>query len=393
MISLDEALCIVLAHTPYTPGERIDLEDARSRILAEDVRSDMDMPPFNKSAMDGFACRRDDLDSDLQVIETVLAGNTSQRVIGPGECCRIMTGAPVPEGADCVIKIEDTSAQDNDNVRFTGERTRDNICMRGEDIPKGGIVLRRGELITPQHMSLLASVGCIRPMVASRPGVGIIATGDELVEPDTQPGVAHIRNSNSIQLRAQAQAAGACANYYGIVRDNEKDIEAILKKALAENSIVLLTGGVSMGDTDFVPAVMQTCGLDILFDKVCIKPGMPTTFAASDKALCMGLPGNPVAVFIDFEILLRPFIQKSMGRSQLPRRVYLPLEERLTRKRTERESWMPAIITDKGEVQPCTYHGPAHVGSLHNADALISIPVGVATLEKGEKVQAQLLFR
>ena len=200
MITYEEALRIVLDHARVLEPERVPLRDAANRVLAEDVPSDIDMPPFDKSAMDGYACRRADLPGPLRVVGMVQAGRAPSGRIGPGECMKIMTGAMVPPGADCVIMVEHTESAGASAVRFTEPRTDTNICARAEDMGVGDIVLRRGTRIGPRHAGLLATVGCVRPLVARRPRVGVIATGDELVEPDRQPGPAEIRTSNSVQL-------------------------------------------------------------------------------------------------------------------------------------------------------------------------------------------------
>ena len=197
MITFDDAFEIVMSSARRIGTERIALEQALGRILAEDVISDIQMPPFNKSAMDGFACRRADLANELVVIETIPAGVQPQKTVGQNQCSKIMTGAAVPEGADCVIMVEYTRSTGENSIRFTGKKTEDNICLKGEDIKQGDVVLQAGCKICPQHIAVLAGSGCIEPLVSLQPSVGIIATGDELVEPARKPSACQIRNSNS----------------------------------------------------------------------------------------------------------------------------------------------------------------------------------------------------
>ncbi len=372
-------------------SERVGLPEALNRVLAEDVCSDMDMPPFVKAAMDGYACRREDLAKDLQLVETVKAGEVPQKNVGPGQCTKIMTGGMVPEGADCVIMVEKTETPTEDTVRFTGESTRDNICLKGEDIRTGDVVARKGTRLRPAHIAMLASVGCARPEVARRPRVGIIATGDELVEPEVTPDVSQIRTSNSVQLVAQVQTADALPTYYGIAKDTDESLDATLKKAMAENDVVLLSGGVSMGDFDLVPGIMKANGIDILFDEIAVKPGKPTTFGVAPGCYCVGLPGNPVATFTQFELLVKPFLYKLMGLDFRPPNLLLPLAQAVTRKRAERESWIPVRITAEGKVEACKFHGSAHVEALCQADGLTSIPDGVNALEAGTLVTVRPL--
>lgn len=209
--------------------ERVEIDSALSRILAKDVVADRDSPPFNKSAMDGFACRRADLDNELTVIETIAAGNKPDKAIGKNRCSKIMTGAVVPEGADCVIMVEDTTPTGENKIRFTpleipasqkgqktkrtltgfiGEHSVDNICFKGEDIKKGDVVLRAGTRISARHIAVLAGLGCTKPLVAMKPMVGIITTGDEIVEAERKPAPFQIRNSNGPQITAQVTAVG-----------------------------------------------------------------------------------------------------------------------------------------------------------------------------------------
>ena len=389
MISYEEAYEIVTGSAWRLETERVGLDAALQRALAEDVPSDMDMPPFDKSAMDGFACRREDLPGPLEMIEEIPAGRRPKENVGAGQCAKIMTGAPVPEGADCVIMVEDTE-QEGTAVRFTGEKTRTNICYRGEDIREQQVMLRQGDWLAPQHIAVLASVGCAEPLVYRKARVGVIATGDELVEPHVKPSPSEIRTSNSPQLCAQVVQAGATATYYGIVADTEEATDAALKRALAENDVVLVSGGVSMGEYDYVPKVMAANGLDIRFDAIAMKPGKPTTFGVSERAICIGLPGNPVSTFIQFEVIVRPLLHKMMGRRDYhPRSFPMRLAEPLRRKRTGRAAWMPLRITEEQTLTPLEYHGSAHIHALCQADVIVLMPAGVGEIEKGTIVDAR----
>jgi len=391
MITQNEAYEIIMAQAGTLESEQVELEQALNRILSVDVRSDMDMPPFIKSAMDGYACRRDDLANELKVVETIKAGEVPRKTIGQDECAKIMTGGMVPEGADCVIMVEAAEELDANRVRFTGESTRDNVCLKGEDIQLGDIVVTAGTRLRPQHIAMLASVGCVHPSVVQMPRVGIIATGDELVEPHVKPDISQIRTSNSHQLICQVLAADAIPVYYGIARDTEASLDATLKKAMAECDAILLSGGVSMGDFDLVPGIMKANGLNILFDEISVQPGKPTTFAVSDDTCCFGLPGNPVATFSQFELLVKPFLYRLMGHEYRPANLRLPMARTHTRRKSARESWFPASITADGSVLPCEFHGSAHIESLCQADCLGTMPAGVASVEKGVLVTVRVL--
>lgn len=391
MIAFETACEIVMSRARPAGTEHAGLHEALHRILAEDVRADMDMPPFDKSAMDGYACRRADLEQELAVLETVQAGSPPSRAIGPGECAKIMTGAMLPEGADCVFMVEYAEEPRPGAVRFTGGRTADNICLRGEDFRGGDVLVRAGTRLAPQHIAVLASAGCARPRVYRRARVGIIATGSELVEPAQQPGPGQIRCSNGSQLYAQALRADAQPTSYGIAPDTERDIGAALARALAENEVVLLSGGVSKGDFDFVPDIMRRHGIEILFDSIAMKPGRPTTFGVSRENYCFGLPGNPVSTFIQFEALVKPFLYKLMGHDHLEMQPLLPLAARVDAGRAGRASWVPVDIGADGLVRPVEYHGSAHIHALCRADGLIVVPADTGVLEKGSMVRVRPL--
>src|SRR3990172_11413294 len=266
MIALEEALQIVLSSARPLDNERVDLRESLGRILAEDFASDMDMPPFDKSLVDGYACRRADLAGELKVIETIQAGTPPAKSIGPGQCAKIMTGAAVPAGADCVLMIEHTEDVGARTIRHTDRRTRDNIACKASDVKMRQVVLVRGSLIAPQHIAALASVGCTRPLVAKKPRVALIAGGDELVDPAAKPGPSQIRNSNSFQLAAQLEAVGVAARNYGTVKDVPTEIDRVLKAAMAENDVVVISGGVSVGDFDFVPSILRQNNVELLFE-------------------------------------------------------------------------------------------------------------------------------
>ncbi len=432
MLSFEKALETVLGSARPLGAESVDITDAANRVLAEDVKSDMDMPPFNKSAMDGYACRRADIANELEVIETIPAGYMPSKSVGPGQCAKIMTGAVVPEGADCVVmkeyiagcrlpiaecsienrkseienaldcrlrgsnrksQIENRKSKIENalTVRFVGERTKDNICQKGEDIKAGDVVLRKGTLLRPQHIAVLASVGHARPIVSKMPRVGIIATGSELVDPGAAPEPCQIRNSNSFQLAAQAGRVGAAVTDYGITEDTKEAIDDMFKKVATANDVVIVSGGVSVGDFDFVPDVLRRNNIDLLFEGIAVKPGKPSVFGVSEDVYCFGLPGNPMSTFVQFEILIKPFLYKLMGCEHKHENVRMPLDESIERRKTARLVWFPVAITEAGTVKLIEYHGSAHISSLCSADGLISIGVGVARIKKGVVVPVRLI--
>jgi molybdopterin molybdotransferase len=389
MITFEEAFRIVTEAAFRTGTEEVKITDAAGRALAEPVRSDMDMPPWNKSAVDGYACRHEELGTALTVLETVAAGALPSITVVPGTCSRIMTGAAVPAGADYVFMLEASEEKEDGKVRFTGRPGNDNIARVAEDCYNGQTVLKAGHYIKPQEIAVMAVVGAMVVTVSCKPRVGVISTGNELVEPDNIPAGAQIRNSNASQLMAQVARAGAVGRYYGIARDEEASIEALLRKALEENDVVLISGGVSFGDFDLVPKVMRSLGLTMLFDQVAMQPGKPLTFCTAEKKAVFGLPGNPVSTFVQFEVMVRPFLDRMTGVTVDEPKMMMPLAADYSRNRAERLAWIPFTVTPAGEALPVEYHGSAHITALTGAWGLITIPRGQSWIQKGEIVSVR----
>ena len=391
MITLDEALRIVLGAARPIGAERVAMDRSLHRILAEDVISDGDIPPSDRAIMDGFACRRADTGRPLTIIETIPAGATPRKTVGPGQCARIMTGSVLPEGADCVVMVEHADRTGEHTIQCRTTEPLDYIRRRAQDLKAGQIILDKGIRIGPQHIAVLASVGNVKPLVAQRPRVAIVANGDELVDPAAKPGPAQVRNSNTAQLRAQLEGMCADVRDYGIVRDAPADIERTLAEALRDNDVVLISAGVSVGDYDLVPQALQRNNVRLLFEKIAIQPGKPTIFGLSQQGYCFGLPGNPVSAFVVFELLVKPFLYRLMGHAYTPLRALLPLETPLSRKAADRQCWLPCQVTPEGMVRPLEYHGSAHILSLCKADGLIRMEQGVAAIDNGTCVEVCLL--
>ena len=386
MISFEKAFEIIMNSAFTLEKESVELARCLHRILAEDIKSDIDMPPFNKSAMDGYACRRADLHESLNVIEIIQAGYLPQKTVGKNECAKIMTGAIVPKGADFVAKVENTEATPYNKIRITDNDIAANICYRGEDVKRGEFVLRRGALILPQHIAVLANADISNVPVYKKPKVSIITTGSELREPGMPLPDGCIRNSNSYQLIGQLQRMAIEPDYLGIAADTENSLDLIIKKALSGSDVVLLSGGVSMGDYDLVPAVLAENGVNILFNMVAMQPGKPLTFGTRGKTAIFAFPGNPVSTFFPFEIMAKPFIYKLMGHDYITRTFPLITGVEFTRKRAERKTFIPVKILN-GEVFPVEFHGSAHINSLCFAEGIISFPLGVLEIKKGQAVE------
>jgi molybdopterin molybdotransferase len=387
MITFQEAYKITMDHiNTIMETENVSLCDASGRILAEDIKADRDVPAFNRVAMDGYACRRQDIQNELLILETITAGKNPEKLIEENQCSKVMTGCPLPVGADMVFMKEYSEELAENRVKCTGTERQienNNFAPKGEDISTGDVVLTKGTFISPKHIGVMASVGCSEPHVVCQPIVGIIATGNEIVEPSNIPKNYQIRNSNSYQLITQVKQSGSIPKYYGIAEDTFESIYSILRRAENECDVILLSGGVSMGDFDLVPDVLKNNNYNILYDKVAVKPGKPTTFAVSPGTVCFGLPGNPVSTFVIFELLVKPFLYGLMGYKYLQSYLKLPLEKTISRKKVTRETYLPVKINNRGEIFPLDYHGSGHFHALSFADGLIKFSQGEKELKKG----------
>lgn len=391
MIPFEEALQIVQNNAITLGAKKVKMVEALNRVLAEDVISDIDMPPFDKSAMDGYACIKSDVMNPMEVIEEIAAGTIPIKRIEKGQCSRIMTGAIVPDGADIVLMKEFAVISASGKIICSKEPSNSNICYKGEDIKKGGIILRKGTVLHPQHIALLASVGCINPLVYQIPSVAVISTGNELVEPSQIPGTSQIRNSNSYQILTQVMQMGLLPDYLGIAADNELALENILTEAFSKYTVILISGGVSVGDYDFVPKVLTKLGVDIKFHGILAKPGKHLLFGTKKDKYIFGLPGNPVSSFVQFEVLVKPLLNALMGNSSKPIFLQIPIHETYTRKKSDVLSFIPVSINDQGNALPLEYHGSAHIHSYTIAKGILEMPVGISEFKKGDIVRVRPL--
>lgn len=398
MISVDEAIKIVIENTDVLHSQDIDLKNALGYYLAVDVLSDIDMPPFNKSAMDGYALIADDLSNvpvKLDVIETISAGCEPKLSVKRGQASKIMTGAIVPEGADTVIMVEDTEPIDEGKkVSILKEiKKGKNIALRGEDIQKNQIISKCGKKLRPQEIGALASVGCKKTKVYRAPSVAVIATGDELVELDVELKAGKIRNSNSYSLAAQALQLVKDVEILGIAKDEKEVIASMIKQGLKKD-ILILSGGVSMGDYDLVGEVLKDCGIDVFFEKVALRPGKPTLFGKKENTLIFALPGNPVATFVTFELFVYPAIRKMMGGQNYNRPIISAILDVDYEAKKKRAEYRPAFIQqgDNGlKVVPVEWHGSADLLSTTNANCLIIVKPESGRLSAGAIVNVMLL--
>ncbi len=393
MIALSEALATLDRAARPFPTEELPVQSSLGRMLVEPIRAESDIPAFSRSAMDGFAVRRSDLSDTLTITETVAAGQVPSGPLEPGTAVRIMTGAEVPEGADLVVRVEYAEVGDR-SVRFTDTERGSNIVHRGENAMAGDTVLAP-RLMRPHDVGVAAAHGRDRVTVLASPRVGIISTGDELREPGAVLDRGSIYNSNGGQLMAQARSYGCEARSYGIATDSPAALRKLLEPALAENDIVLLSGGVSMGEFDYVPGLLADVGVKTQFHRVAMKPGRPTFFGTREAdvdgaSYVFGLPGNPVSVFVSFEVFVRRLIYRMAGLDGTWNTFPTSMAVTHEVKDRERAEFLPVTLRDGGAT-PVRYGGSSHLSALSAADALLEIPVGTQRIEEGASIRVRPL--
>lgn len=401
LTSLDDAQRVVLDATAVLGMEKISILEALGRTLAEDIIAERDNPPWNNSAMDGFAVRWEDIRQEhaiqkpvtLKVIEDVPAGKMPTATVRAGEAVRIMTGAPIPAGADTVVKVEDTE-QEGAMVRiFKPEPRGANIRLQGEDVTKGTRIIEKGAVIRPAEVGMLAVLARPFVFVHQRPRVAILSTGDELADLDERVGDDKIINSNGYALAAAVRDAGGIPLVLGIARDTQASLKEKIAQGMSADMLVL-SGGVSMGDYDFTKAVFREIGAEMHFWKLAIKPGQPLAFGKIGGKLAFGLPGNPVSSMVTFEQLVRPAILKMSGRRTYGRPTVEAVFQEHFSKRPDRRHFLRGILTRENgifTVRTTGDQGSGILTSMVKANCLIDVPTEVQRLSPGDIVTVQLL--
>ena len=397
MITVDQALAITLERVEPLGSEAVPLEEALGRVLAEDIIADIDLPPFDRARMDGFAVRSADLATSpttLRIIGEIAAGAAFEGTLGPGEAIRIFTGAPLPAGADAVQKVEVTEVDGDSVVINEPAKAGQFITPHASEVKKNEIVARSGRRIGAAEMAVLASFGYETVSVGVRPRVAVISTGSELVEVSAQPAGAQIRNSNSFTLASYAEQSGAIVRNLGTVADTEEATRRALLEASADSDLVISSGGVSMGDYDLVKIALKNIGAEIYFDRVTIRPGKPTVFARRGRTCYFGLPGNPVSTSVTFNVFARPAIRKMQGdNSPLPHIIVATLS-RAIRDASNRRSYLPARLYIEGGralAESLKWGGSSDLVAFMNANSLIVVGEDVHEIEAGEMVDVLCL--
>jgi molybdopterin molybdotransferase len=411
LISVPEALQIIDSVPVKPRTQRVHLEDAQGRRLAQDVVSDRDYPPFDKSLMDGYAVRCADVTTtpvELTVVGEIAAGLQPARPLGPREAFAIMTGAPIPQGADGVVPVEETVSNDSTTVQVLRAQGPDRfITKRGADCPAGSVVLKRGTKLEAAQLAVAASVGAAEVDVYPTPQAAVLSTGDELVSIGASPGPGQIRNSNNIMLSALLRRFGCDVTELGTARDEPATIRAALKKGLSFD-VLFVSGGMSMGRYDFVPKILPELGVELKITKLRIKPGKPFVFGVSGQqaagsrqhragttglpaprsplpaSYVFGLPGNPVSSFVCTMRLCSRLIARMSGTNSLDRWIKATLAAPVAANGV-REFYQPAVL-EGVNVNPLKWKGSADIYTLAKANALIVRPENSPALEAGQVV-------
>ena len=396
LMSADDALARILAGVPTLPAVDLPLLDALGLVLVDDIAADRDVPPFRNSAMDGYAVRGDDVASapvELRVVGEVAAGGFPDQAIGPGEAMRIMTGAPMPDGADTVVRVEDTDNA-SDVVTIAAATPKGTaIRQAGEDLKAGETILTTGTVLRAAEIGLLASAGRARIRVRKRPRVAVYSTGDEIVDLDAPLERGQIRDSNRYTLASAIRAAGAEPWVRGIVRDSPDALRAALREGLAADAIVT-SGGVSVGDHDHLKPVLSELGT-IDFWAIAIRPGRPLAFGelkdGDRRVPIFGLPGNTVSALVTFEIFVRPALLRMQGRANVSRpRAKARLLEPVDKIGALRVFARGIHDPEAGTVRLTGPQGSGILRSMSLANCLIDLPIGPSRIEQGTVVDVIL---
>jgi molybdenum cofactor synthesis domain-containing protein len=396
MITVEQALKIVARETQALKAERIPLEDALGCVLAEDIIADTDMPPFDRSQMDGYAVKAADTENapvSLNLVGESAAGRGWHKTLKAGEAVRIMTGAPLPQGADAVQKIELTR-EDGDSVMieeptFPGRY----IVHQGKEIKKGKVVLKSGTTITPNNIAVPAAFGYAKLRVAKRPHVAVLSTGTEIVDVAKRPKRDQIRNSNSIMLKALCERAGAEATILPHVGDDISDLRSQISYAASSADILITTGGVSVGKYDLTKLALRELGAEIFFERLRLKPGKPTVFAKLKKTLIFGLPGNPVSAAVTYYLFVRSALMRMQNAETPNLKKGTAITSKPAKAPKERDAYLPASLSTDANgslvAEPLDWHGSSDFIGFARTDALLVVKRGTK-IESGSPVQ--LLF-
>lgn len=392
MVPIEDAQRIITAYTAALSQEQISSLAADGRVLAEDVYAREPLPDVAKAMVDGYALRAEDGMAQRRVLAELTAGNAEGIALTPGTAVRIMTGAPVPPGADAVIMVEQTAEEAGMLQVHRAVTTGAHMQVVGQDIAQGERVLARGTLLGAAEVGLLATMGHTRISVYRRPRVAVLSTGDEVVEPDAAREPGGVRDSNRYALLAAVREAGAESISLGIARDDLQVLRALVVRGLEQADVLITSGGVSMGTRDLIKPLLAELGT-IHFGRVAFKPGKPTTFATVQGKLVFGLPGFPVSSLVSFEIFVRPALRRLQGDARPERPVVRVLLTAPIRPAPERPEYQRAVVSwHNGRLvaRNTGLQSSSRLLSLRDANGLLLVPAGERVYEAGEELQALL---
>ena len=396
MILISDALEIIEKNVGKLSLEKVEIADSCGRVLAEEIRADMDLPPFNRSQMDGFAVKVKDTKNapiKLKIVGESSAGKGFNGKIKTGEAVRIMTGARIPDGADAVQKVELTDESESFITILEPTKLQQHIVKRAEEIEKGAKIFKIGEIITARKIATLASFGYAEVKVAKKPNVAILATGSEIVLITETPQKDQIRNSNSIMLKVFAEKY-ADVQIFPIVKDELENLKSGIKKALESCDVLIISGGVSIGDYDFTKPALRELGAEIFFEKVSLRPGKPTVFAKLNDKLIFGLPGNPVSVAVTFYLFVRTALLKMQNAADCQLKQGFAVASAKIKGAKERDSFLPVKIETAKDgkfiIESVRFSGSSNFIAFANANALAFVPQG-ETYANGDVVKIAYL--
>ncbi len=392
MQSVEQAASTVSERIAPLAPARVPLREAGGRVLVDEIRAARALPIFDNSAMDGYAARSAELPATLPVVGQVAAGQVMAEEVPPGVAIRILTGAPMPAGLDTVVIQEDATVE-GASVTLPASPVGDNVRRAGEDIAAGDVAVTAGSRLGPGELALLAALGLVEVSVRPAPRVALITTGDELVDLATQPLPGQIVDSSSHMLGAMVEQAGGTAHYFGIAKDDPIAMAAMIASAM-DHDVVITTGGVSVGDRDYVRAALQGAGVELELWKVAMKPGKPFSFGMNGRVPVFGLPGNPVSTFVAFELFVRPALLAMQG-AAVTTRARAPVHlVRGYRKTAGRTHYVRARVVRNNEyliAHPHAKQGSAMLTSLIGCNALVELPADATEVLPNSLVQALLL--
>lgn len=389
MTEFDKALELIIENCSLMPETDLPVSETLGYVCAENLYAKLDMPPFDKSAMDGFAYKWADGKSEYINDGIIPAGDPSDEPLEESHCIAIMTGAPLPNGADTVIPVELTKKRENKVVFERLPKKNSNVAFKAEDIKKDSMILKKGSMIKTQDIALIVASGYSKIKVYKLPDISILNTGSEIIEPGETLNYGQIYNSNGTMLSVMAQSIGIYPKYLGIADDDEKSLSEKMSEGL-KYDIMLISGGVSMGEFDLVPKVLENLGVNKIFHKVAIKPGKPVFFGKTDKCLVFGLPGNPLSNYVGFELFVKTAVRKMTGETEV-----LPAygEAELTgefRHKGDRVNFYPAVVVNehgKNNISPVLSNGSADISSLSKANCFL-----VGAIGKKEYIAGDIIY-